>query len=233
MTRGQPPAAASASGDDALTVGEFLGVWLDGKQRLRASTTVAYRIHVERHIVPCPRRSVAELSLEDLRAFYAGLRDQGLSAASVQRVHATLSSALNAAVRRGLLSSSPTAWVELATAVAIGTPGLVVHRGAAVPGRDPWRQLRAGVPAAAASRGWALATMSRPSTCEPLARAATAVLDDPATKPWRVNGTTLSEVLHRKVPHTLVLHYRWVRSSMPAMGGPVLEGKKALLGPST
>ena len=59
---------------------------------------------------------LAELSLEDLQAFYAGLRDQGLSAASVQRVHATLSSALNAAVRRGLIQAAPTAWVELARA---------------------------------------------------------------------------------------------------------------------
>ncbi len=40
-----------------------------------------------------------------------------MSSASVQRVHAMLSSALNAAVRRGLIEVSPTAWVELPNAV--------------------------------------------------------------------------------------------------------------------
>ena len=61
-----------------LTVGEFLTSWLDGKQRLRASTTVGYRIHVDRHIRPVlGELPLADLSLADLQAFYAGLRDQG------------------------------------------------------------------------------------------------------------------------------------------------------------
>jgi hypothetical protein len=38
------------------------------------------------------------------------------------------------------------------------------------------------------------------------------VLDDPDTKPWGVEGTTLSKILHRKRPHTLVLHDKWVRA---------------------
>ena len=39
-----------------------------------------------------------------------------------------------------------------------------------------------------------------------------AVLDEPATRPWGVEGTTLSKILHRKRPHTLVLHDKWVRA---------------------
>lgn len=46
------------------------------------------------------------------------------------------------------------------------------------------------------------------------------VLDDPY-KPWRVNATTLSKVLHRKRPHTLVLHDRWVRACYVGPTGPV------------
>lgn len=38
------------------------------------------------------------------------------------------------------------------------------------------------------------------------------VLDDPDTKPWGVEGTTLSKILHRKRPRTLVLHDKWVRA---------------------
>src|SRR5436305_1275813 len=99
------------------TVGEFLDVWLPGKPRLRASTAQAYRIHVERHIRPrLGQVPLRDVSLGDLQQFYVWLASReggGLSSASVQRVHATLSSALNAAVRRGLIEVSPTAWVEL------------------------------------------------------------------------------------------------------------------------
>src|SRR3954470_15611123 len=81
------------------TVGEFLDVWLSGKQRLRASTARAYRIPVERHIRPVLGQVLLrDLSLADLQRFYAWLTtpESGLSSASVLRVHATLSSALNA-----------------------------------------------------------------------------------------------------------------------------------------
>ncbi len=44
----------------------------------------------------------------------------------------------------------------------------------------------------------------------PAVRALYEVLDDPTTRPWGVSGTTLSKVLHRKRPHSVVLHDRWV-----------------------
>ncbi|WP_433165086.1 DUF6308 family protein [Kribbella sp. CA-247076] len=47
------------------------------------------------------------------------------------------------------------------------------------------------------------------------------LLDDPETKPWGVAGTTLSKILHRKAPHALVLHDRWVRACYVGDGGPV------------
>jgi hypothetical protein len=51
-------------------------------------------------------------------------------------------------------------------------------------------------------------TDTDPTTIGPLYE----VLDDPDTKPWGVEGTTLSKILHRKRPHTLVLHDKWVRA---------------------
>lgn len=36
------------------------------------------------------------------------------------------------------------------------------------------------------------------------------VLDCPDTKPWGVSVTTLSKILHRKRPESLVLHDKWV-----------------------
>lgn len=55
----------------------------------------------------------------------------------------------------------------------------------------------------------------------PAVRALYDVLDDPATRPWGVSGTTLSKVLHRKRPHSVVLHDRWVRACYVGEDGPV------------
>jgi hypothetical protein len=52
------------------------------------------------------------------------------------------------------------------------------------------------------------------------------VLDDPRCKPWNVNATTLSKVLHRKRPQSLVLHDRWVSACYVGPNGPVHPAKK-------
>jgi hypothetical protein len=50
------------------------------------------------------------------------------------------------------------------------------------------------------------------------------VLDD--RKRHGVRGTTLSKVLHRKAPHCLVLHDRWVAACYVGGGAPVPSAKK-------
>ena len=52
-------------------------------------------------------------------------------------------------------------------------------------------------------------------------RALYQVLDDPTTRPWGVGGTTLSKVLHRKRPQSVVLHDRWVRACYVGDESPV------------
>ena len=52
FSRGRKKVRSGTGTGGSVTVGEFLSSWLDGKQRLRASTSLAYRIHVERHISP-------------------------------------------------------------------------------------------------------------------------------------------------------------------------------------
>lgn len=49
------------------------------------------------------------------------------------------------------------------------------------------------------------------------------VLDDPKERPWGVGGTTLSKVLHRKRPQSVVLHDRWVRACYVGDGAPLDE----------
>lgn len=66
-----------------------------------------------------------------------------------------------------------------------------------------------------------LADVADPEAYRPAVQALYEVLDDPATRPWGVGGTTLSKVLHRKRPHSVVLHDRWVRACYVGDGAPV------------
>lgn len=98
----------------ALTVGGYFESWLNGKGKIRESTAHAYRGHMTRYILP----AVGHLRLEDLRAphleaMYRGMAARGLSPATVQRCHATVRSALNSALRRGLVARNVSAHVEL------------------------------------------------------------------------------------------------------------------------
>src|SRR5688572_15826765 len=104
----------------AGTVGEYMESWLWGKQSLRPSTHAAYEIHIRRYLVPY----LGNLSIEALRPLHvqrmyrelAMRHDEhgrGLSVATLRRIHATLMSAMNTAVRRGLIERNPAATVEL------------------------------------------------------------------------------------------------------------------------
>lgn len=112
-------ASARADGQgSALTVGEYLESWLAGKNGLRASTRLSYRGHLHTYLIPqLGQHRLAALRVEDVQRAYARLSHpsgQGaVSTATLHRVHATLMSALNTAVRRGLLERNPAATVEL------------------------------------------------------------------------------------------------------------------------
>lgn len=103
-----------------LPVGEFLDQWLAGKRGLRPSTVQGYRSHIDRYLRP----AIGHVLLTDLRphhldALISGLMtpsDVARSAATVRRIHATLRSALNAAVRRRLIPWNPALHVELPSA---------------------------------------------------------------------------------------------------------------------
>lgn len=111
-------------GDQAVTssstVEDFLEDWLWGKQSLRPSTHASNEVHVRRYLVPY----LGKLRLDGLHAghvqrMYRVLAEQDrrdgkpLSVSSLRRIHATFMSAMNTAVRRGLLERNPAATVEL------------------------------------------------------------------------------------------------------------------------
>ncbi|WP_299442279.1 tyrosine-type recombinase/integrase [uncultured Phycicoccus sp.] len=106
--------------DDKITVATFLTTWLDGKKGLRPSTLVDYHRHIEQLFVP----ELGHLKLIDLRPRHidevltryqlaAETRGRPVTVKTSRRILATLHSALEAAVRQGLLRRNPASMVEL------------------------------------------------------------------------------------------------------------------------
>jgi hypothetical protein len=69
--------------------------------------------------------------------------------------------------------------------------------------------------------GVPLAEIDDPERVAAMVRPLYGVLDNPQRKPWNVNATTLSKVLHRKRPQSLVLHDKWVNACYVGGDGPV------------
>jgi hypothetical protein len=113
------PADEAAAG--AWTVARWLRYWLTlAEPHLRPSTLHGYRDHVDRYLIPSIGRiTLADLTGKRLQACFSLLSRQRtksgtmIAASTVDRVRATLRSALNAAVREGLLASNPLAQVLL------------------------------------------------------------------------------------------------------------------------
>jgi integrase len=105
--------------NDRQTVGQWLESWFAGKRNLRSTTARGYRAHLDSYLLP----HLGTIPLEHLRAAHVAemLRvvetGQGgrraLGGATVRRVHATLRSALNAAVKQQRISINPAVHVEL------------------------------------------------------------------------------------------------------------------------
>ncbi len=109
------------------TCGEWWDEWLEGKVKLRLATRRSYEAHVRLYLRP----HLGHVRLQDLEAghverMYAALRadnarraregQRAAGPATLKRVHATLMSALNTAVRKRLLPYNPGEHVELEAA---------------------------------------------------------------------------------------------------------------------
>ncbi|MFF5260060.1 hypothetical protein ACFY4C_14010 [Actinomadura viridis] len=114
--------APSGPGRGLVTVGEWLTHWLATRTGA-ASTISGYASHVRLYLAPYLGAVVlTELSVSHLQAMFARIarehqaRGTPLTAATLNRIRATLRTALNAALGRGLISDNPAARVELPAA---------------------------------------------------------------------------------------------------------------------
>jgi len=117
------PADQAAAG--AWTVARWLRYWLKlAGPHLRPSTLHGYHDHIERYLIPSLGRiTLAGLTGKRLQACFDLLSRQRtrygtpIAASTVDRIRATLRSALNAAVREGLIAVNPLLQVRLARPV--------------------------------------------------------------------------------------------------------------------
>ena len=91
-----------------VVLGEYLQEWVERQEHLSESTQVSYRGHIDLYLVPhLGSVPLGDLSADMVEAVYRHLLAVGLSAATVRRINATLSSALSAATRDGLIAANP------------------------------------------------------------------------------------------------------------------------------
>lgn len=114
--------------DDKLTLGEWLTTWLAAKtsgsgvsgvgQPLRPTTARSYESHVRLYLAPLLGQvPLAKLRSEHIAEAYERILEQPatstMSPSTLRRIHATLSSALVAAVRSRRIDRNPAEYVEL------------------------------------------------------------------------------------------------------------------------
>ncbi|HUZ34729.1 MAG TPA: hypothetical protein VMV17_00205 [Streptosporangiaceae bacterium] len=129
LTRLRTPQAADAGGR-MLTMGDWLAHWLVSRTSPAASTVRGYAAHVRLYLAPyLGQVLLAELSAAHVQAMFTAITRQHqalgspVSAATLNRIRATLRAALNAAIRRGLIADNPASRAELPRA---RRPGAVV-----------------------------------------------------------------------------------------------------------
>ena len=116
-----PPPGGPA--DQLVTVGQWLGHWLESRTAPRFSTLRGYASHIRLYLGPC----LGQILLADLRTAHVqamltavarqrAAQGNPVTVATLARIKATLRAGLNAAIRAGYLSDNPACRAELPSA---------------------------------------------------------------------------------------------------------------------
>jgi integrase len=99
----------------SMTLAEYLPGWLDNRRlSLRAKTAHQYSRTIQNHILPALGKSkLRDLRLLDIERFYSQLLQKGMGARTIRVIHNILHSALDKAVRYGLVTYNPTSGATL------------------------------------------------------------------------------------------------------------------------
>lgn len=110
----------AGDGGALLTTGQWLERWLASRTAPRLSTLRGYAAHVRLYLMPClGQMLLADLSPAHVQAMFTAISRQHeaigrpVTAATLARIRATLRTALNAAIRAGLITSNAASRTEL------------------------------------------------------------------------------------------------------------------------
>jgi integrase len=105
---------------EGWTVERWLRYWLTTRTKIRPTTLPSYQIHVENHLIPhLGRVRLSELAGHHITDMIAAIGattnryGRTPTPSTLHRIRATLRSALNAAIREGLLRDNPARYVEV------------------------------------------------------------------------------------------------------------------------
>lgn len=99
-----------------MTVNQYLNHWLEvsAKAKLRERTYSSYvetlKLYVQPHL---GQKVISKLSPLDIQTLYSTLQENGLSASTIKRAHAVLSSALRQGVKWQMIPKNPSEYVDL------------------------------------------------------------------------------------------------------------------------
>lgn len=113
---------AELTDNSNMTLGEWLDKWIDEYMTgtIRESTLDGYKTYIEKYIKPAlGNKQIAFITTAEIQKFYNNLKQngriqnrniygQGLSDASVVRIHCMLHEAMDMAVKEHLISKNPT-----------------------------------------------------------------------------------------------------------------------------
>ena len=118
-----------------VTVGQWLDLWLQTRHGLRPTTRRIYSQHVRDYLRPALGGVLLrDLNVGRVQAVFTrllrtdGARNAVVAPSTLHRIRGVLRAALNAAIRRGLLTHNPARWVE--TTQRAATPCGGMDRGA-------------------------------------------------------------------------------------------------------
>ena len=99
---------------DKMTVAQWLGTWIEGRQRkINARTAERYAELIRLHVLPTlGARSLQSITPPVIDALYHTLSEKGLSARTVRQIHAVLSASFRTAENMSLISTNPISRVE-------------------------------------------------------------------------------------------------------------------------
>ncbi len=99
-------AAGLPLGDARQTVEQYLLSWLENRRhQIKATSFVRYSVQIRKHAIPGLGKAVlSKLTAQQLQAFYSRKVAEGLSPTTVKHLHVIVHSALDDAVRLGLIA---------------------------------------------------------------------------------------------------------------------------------